>query len=173
MITISLLLIISCTLFILVSNHPIYCLFSLILTFVNFSILLLFLNLEFLALSYLIVYVGAICVLFIFVILLLNIRIYNFGNRRNLWWLSSFVLSIILLVGLYIFSDTVILSDIRFPNDVIIYERDINLYGKYFFNFKWQYLILTVLLLLLAVIATIAVSLKKNKIKQYQFDFFF
>ena len=131
MITITLLLIISCSLFILLTNHPIYSLFSLILTFVNFSILLLFLNLEFLALSYLIVYVGAICVLFIFVILLLNIRIYNFNNRKKFWWLSSMILSVFLLLSLYLFADINVVSDIKFPNDIIIYERDINLYGRY------------------------------------------
>lgn len=173
MIEFLLFLIIVCSLFILISNHPIYCLFSLILTFVNFSILLLCLNLEFLALSYLIVYVGAICVLFIFVILLLNIRVYNLAKRQNFWWLSAVVFSILLMLFLYFNSDLVMIEELRLPNEVISYERDVSLFGKFFFNYKWQYLILTVLLLLLAVIATIAVSLKKKNNSKIGFDFFY
>ncbi|RYD78219.1 MAG: hypothetical protein EOP84_14555 [Verrucomicrobiaceae bacterium] len=47
------------------NNNPIYSLLALILTFINFSFVLFSVKLEFLALAYLIVYVGAICVLFI------------------------------------------------------------------------------------------------------------
>ncbi|RYX79084.1 NADH-quinone oxidoreductase subunit J, partial [bacterium] len=159
--------------FILFSNHPIYCLFSLILTFINFSILLLFLGLEFLALSYIIVYVGAICVLFIFVILLLNIRVYNLASRENFWWLTTSLFLSGLLSAVYLNYRAVLIDVSRFPYIIASYQGDILLFGKSFFNYNWQYLLLTVLLLLLAVIATIAVSLKKSQNKNIKFSFFF
>lgn len=168
-----LLTIITLSLFILISNHPIYCLFCLILTFINFSILLILFNLEFLALSYVIVYVGAICVLFIFVILLLNIRVYNLSSRKNLSMLTTTLLISGLLSVLLINSDTEILDQLNNPGEVAAHNGGLLLFGKSFFDLNWEYLILTTLLLLLAVIATIAVSLKKKENNKVKFDFFY
>jgi len=59
---------------VILSRNPMYSILFLILCFCNVSCLLLSLELEYLPLVFLVIYVGAIAVLFIFVIMMLNIR---------------------------------------------------------------------------------------------------
>jgi NADH:ubiquinone oxidoreductase subunit 6 (subunit J) len=60
------------------TRNPIYALIYLIGTFVTVSMLLLSTGIEFLALLYIIVYVGAVMILFLFSIMMLDIKnIYN------------------------------------------------------------------------------------------------
>lgn len=55
-------------------KNPVYSVLFLILVFFNVSGLLILLNMEFIALTFLIVYIGAIAVLFLFVVMMLNIK---------------------------------------------------------------------------------------------------
>lgn len=57
------------------SKNPVYSVLFLILVFCNTAGLLLLLNLDFFALIFLIVYVGAIAVLFLFVVMMLDIKL--------------------------------------------------------------------------------------------------
>jgi len=58
----------------LFNKNPIYALLSLIMVFFNAIVLLLTLKIEFLALTFLIIYVGAIAILFLFVIMMFNLK---------------------------------------------------------------------------------------------------
>ena len=60
---------------ILFSKNPIHAVFFLIIVFLHVSLLLLLLHVEFLAFLIFIVYLGAIAVLFLFVIMIFNINI--------------------------------------------------------------------------------------------------
>lgn len=62
-------------LFVILTNNPVHSILALVLIFFLSSGLTLSLGVEFLALLILIVYVGAISVLFLFVVMLLNIRV--------------------------------------------------------------------------------------------------
>jgi len=53
---------------VITSKNPVYCVLYLILAFINSAILFLFLNAEFLAMLLIVVYVGAVAVLFLFVV---------------------------------------------------------------------------------------------------------
>jgi NADH-quinone oxidoreductase subunit J len=65
---------ISCSFFVIFSKNPVYAVFFLILTFCNVSSLLFLLRLEFLPIIFIVIYVGAIAVLFLFVMMMLNIK---------------------------------------------------------------------------------------------------
>jgi len=65
---------ISCALFVVLTMNTVYAVFFLIFSFCVASAILLYLGCEFLAMVFLIVYVGAIAVLFLFVVMMLNIR---------------------------------------------------------------------------------------------------
>lgn len=67
-----------CGLFVVTSRNPIHSVLFLVLVFFNVSGLLILLGVEFLALLFLIVYVGAIAVLFLFIIMMLSIKIPNY-----------------------------------------------------------------------------------------------
>jgi NADH-quinone oxidoreductase subunit J len=57
------------------SRNPVHSVLFLILAFCNSAGLLLLLEIEFLAMIFIVVYVGAIAVLFLFVVMMLNIKI--------------------------------------------------------------------------------------------------
>jgi NADH-quinone oxidoreductase subunit J len=60
---------------VVLSKNPVHSILSLILVFFNASSLLILLGSEFLAMLFIIVYVGAVAVLFLFIIMMLNIKI--------------------------------------------------------------------------------------------------
>lgn len=64
-----------CGVLVLSSYNAIYALLFLIILFSMCSIVLIWLHLEFLALILMIIYIGAIALLFLFIIMMLNIRI--------------------------------------------------------------------------------------------------
>jgi len=64
-----------CAILVITSKNPIHSVLFLVLVFFNVSALLIMLGVEFLALLFLIVYVGAIAVLFLFIIMMLSIKI--------------------------------------------------------------------------------------------------
>ena len=66
-------LIISSSILVIFSNNAVHSVLFLIFTFFNSAILFLLMNAEFLAMTLVIVYVGAIAVLFLFVVMMLNI----------------------------------------------------------------------------------------------------
>lgn len=68
-------LLLFCAICVIFSKNPIHSILFLVLTFFSASGLLLLQNLEFLGMIFLIVYVGAIAVLFLFVVMMLNIRV--------------------------------------------------------------------------------------------------
>jgi NADH-quinone oxidoreductase subunit J len=59
---------------VIISKNPIYSLIFLILVFCNATGLLLLFKIELLAMMFIIIYVGAIAVLFLFVVMMLNIK---------------------------------------------------------------------------------------------------
>jgi len=69
-----------------VSRNTVYSVFFLILVFVNVSILFIMIGAEFLGMIMLIVYVGAVAVLFLFVVMMLNIteQLTKRSSRRGL-----------------------------------------------------------------------------------------
>ena len=70
---VSLLLISS--IFVIFAENPVHSVLFLILSFFNVSCILLLFQVEFLSLLFLIIYVGAIAVLFLFVIMMLNVKV--------------------------------------------------------------------------------------------------
>ncbi len=63
--------------------NPMHALIALIFVFLATALLLLTLNLKFLGFIYLIIYIGAIAILFLFVIMLFNLRTLNKSIRFN------------------------------------------------------------------------------------------
>jgi len=85
-------------LFVFLAANPVHSVLFLILLFCNVAGLLLVLNVEFLALIFIVVYVGAIAVLFLFVCMMLNVKLEEMqGIFLNFFPISSFVLFILLV----------------------------------------------------------------------------
>src|SRR5256886_6759579 len=69
------LLAILCGVFVIISKNPIVSILFLIGLFLSISIYLIMLGLNFIGISYLLVYVGAVSILFLFILMLINVRI--------------------------------------------------------------------------------------------------
>src|SRR6201985_3967223 len=61
--------------FIIISKNPIVSVLHLILLFSSISCYLIIIGIKFIGLSYLLVYVGAVSILFLFILMLINIRV--------------------------------------------------------------------------------------------------
>lgn len=81
-----------CGIFVIISKNPIISVLFLIGLFAGISSYLIILGLTFIGLSYLIVYIGAISILFLFILMLINIRISELqGNTSNSLLLSILI----------------------------------------------------------------------------------
>ena len=88
------------------SKNTVHSVFFLILDFISISCLFIMIGAEFLGMMMLIVYVGAVAVLFLFVVMMLNV-----AQQKNQWFASSKSSSHIpigLLVSLIIFCELII-----------------------------------------------------------------
>ena len=84
-----------CTLVIGVRN-PIHSILFLILVFLNGSVILMALHVEFFALIFLVIYVGAIVILFLFMVMMLNIRYVNMIQRlADFFPYASFIVGLL------------------------------------------------------------------------------
>jgi NADH-ubiquinone oxidoreductase chain 6 len=64
-----------CGIFVIISKNPIVSVLFLIGLFLSISCYLIILGISFIGLSYLLVYVGAVSILFLFILMLINVRI--------------------------------------------------------------------------------------------------
>ena len=69
--------------FIIISKNPIVSVLHLIMLFSSVSCYLIFLGIKFIGLSYLLVYVGAVSILFLFILMLINIRVSELISNTN------------------------------------------------------------------------------------------
>ena len=89
-----------------VSKNTVHSVFFLILDFISISCLFIMIGAEFLGMMMLIVYVGAVAVLFLFVVMMLNVT-----QQQNQWFIStesSTHLPIGLLISLVIFFELIV-----------------------------------------------------------------
>jgi len=84
-----------CGIFVIISKNPIVSVLFLIGLFAAISSYLIILGLTFIGLAYLVVYIGAISILFLFILMLINIRISELQGNTN----NSLLLSI--LIGIF------------------------------------------------------------------------
>lgn len=86
------------TLFIIFLPNTVHAIFFLIFAFINAAGLLFLINMEFLGLVFLIVYVGAIAVLFLFVVMMLSIKVRTYSFKQ-----FFFTLPLGGIIGLFLF----------------------------------------------------------------------
>ena len=85
----------------ILSNNAIYSVFFLISIFINTSIIFILFNVDFLGILLLLVYVGAIAILFLFIVMMLNIK--KIENENNTYLILGFsIFSIFFIHFIYI-----------------------------------------------------------------------
>jgi NADH:ubiquinone oxidoreductase subunit 6 (subunit J) len=161
-------------LYILWVKNPLHAVFSLILVFINSALLLLSLDVNFIALVYVVLYVGAICVLFLFVVMTLNLRSIETLNRstyRN--ELIPFFLSFLISLAIYLYITISQVDTASINPDIGYLFTDVNITNfvpAYIFQSSMIFVLLT-LVLLLAIISPIIIA-SKTKISLKKQDLF-
>jgi NADH-quinone oxidoreductase subunit J len=162
----------SCGFLVSTAVNPIEGVLFLILAFFNAAAILFIFHAEFLGLVFVIVYVGAIAILFLFVIMMLNIKTSNTkGAFKYVGTLLSFVLfgwlSTYLLPHL-------IFSDVFSSENLFLSEQNTNLFllidslnnidimGQALFNYYLVAFLLAGIILLIALVGAIVLTLRFN-----------
>src|ERR1700758_4205445 len=84
--------------FIIVTKNPIISVLYLILLFSSISCYLIFIGVKFIGISYLLVYVGAVSILFLFILMLINIRVSELISDTN----NNIPLAVLAILGFFI-----------------------------------------------------------------------
>jgi NADH-quinone oxidoreductase subunit J len=175
----SLLLIVS-GLFVFISENPVHSVLFLILTFCNASAVLVLFNAEFLALVFIIIYVGAIAVLFLFVVMMLNVKVFSTVNFNYIPFVIAVTFIILIqsfliiekclsCLGLAAFSG----NPCEFDIDGMDNLTNIEIIGQDLYNYFLPCFLVCGLVLLVAMIGAIVLTLnfsssRKNELTYRQ-----
>jgi NADH-ubiquinone oxidoreductase chain 6 len=111
---------------ILISKNPIISVLFLIILFGNIAIYLNLIGLNFIGLSYIIVYIGAVSILFLFILMLINIRLSELQENT----MNSIPLAIIIILSLVYTIFQTLPSNISIINDYDNAFKSEYLYGN-------------------------------------------
>ena len=153
-------------LFVVLSRNPVHSVLWLILTFFGASGLFILLGAEFLALILMIVYVGAVAVLFMFVVMMLNINFKEIKSRLTKYLPLGVLIGLVLFVELgLVFGDFVPALSPKGDKNLLINEEIENtrqlglvLYTDFIIYFQ-----LAGIILLIAMIGAIVLTHQRRK----------
>lgn len=107
-----------CGILVIISKNPVVSVLFLIGLFLTIASYLMILGISFIGLSYLLVYVGAVSILFLFILMLINVRISELTTDNN----NSIPLSII----------TITIFNVAFYNALFVFDiNNINIFKFY------------------------------------------
>jgi NADH:ubiquinone oxidoreductase subunit 6 (subunit J) len=181
----------------IVSKNPIHSVLFLVFVFFNTAGLLILLGVEFLAMLFLIVYVGAVAVLFLFVMMMLNVKISESSSSVYRYLPIGLFLSVLFLFEIYLIvegdlnsidvfefnkPEYSILQDESLINiswvDSVVSPTNVDVIGSVLFTYYSFFLIMASIILLVAMIGAIALTLHRRSdvrrqdiFKQLQRDF--
>ncbi|QKX03154.1 NADH-quinone oxidoreductase subunit J [Wolbachia endosymbiont of Litomosoides sigmodontis] len=141
-------------------KNPVHAVLFLILTFVSSTVLFILLGAEFIAMMILIVYTGAIAVLFLFVVMMLDIDYI----RLHQSFAKHFIFSAILCVVFFLIISFVIRSSALNISNIINYNtNNVKAIGNLLYTDYMYAFHLSGILLLIAIVGTIALTLQNKK----------
>lgn len=155
---------------VITSRNPVHSALFLVLTFFTCSVLWMLLEAEFLAIVLVLVYVGAVMVLFLFVVMMLDINLAPLREGFISYLPVGLTVGVVMLVEMVL----VLISKAFAPNmlqaapkydadysntEVLGYE----LYTEYLFHFE-----IAALILLVAIIAAISLTMRRRVGTKYQ-----
>ena len=172
--------------FIIVTKNPIISVLFLILLFSNIACYLILLGVKFIGISYLLVYVGAVSILFLFILMLINIRISELISDTN----NNIPLALVTILTFVVLFTTVmpevsdklgimkqevytILQDIINIDNIeyvtsknwdgsLVDNTDIISIGNIMYTSYSIWLLITSIILLLAMVGAIVITIKQK-----------
>jgi len=170
-----------CGIFVIISKNPIISVLFLISLFLCISTYLMLSGMTFIGIAYLLVYIGAVSILFLFILMLINVRISELQGNTNNSLPLALIIGIILYYFLYRilpFSDLSKISN-KFLNIIYLDNKSENLYvtsniwdtmlinvshiisiGNVIYTNYFIWIVIASIILLLAMVGTIIITLK-------------
>lgn len=167
----------------IIAKNPIVSVLYLILLFSSISCYLIFIGIKFIGISYLLVYVGAVSILFLFILMLINIRVSELISDTN----NYIPLAILTILAFFVplsstlpdkkvildsqdskvdnfFSNT---EELKYVSSnswdtCIVNVSDITSIGNIMYTNYSMWLIITSLILLLAMVGSIVITIKQK-----------
>lgn len=167
------------------ARNPVHSVLFLILVFFNAAGLLVLLGLDFFAMIFLVVYVGAIAVLFLFVVMMLNIKIAEINEKRLRYLPIGGVLGILFLFEVLLIVDNDLIpllfydnlqaisqiQNLNFVNWINNVETITNIQavGNLAYTYYFYFFLMASIILLVAMIGAIVLTMQKSvRIKRQQ-----
>lgn len=152
------------------AKNPVHGVISLVITFGNITGLLLLIGVEFLGILFLLVYVGAIAILFLFVIMMINIKIEEILENTTRYIPIGILIGIVFYIEITILLKNIypkLVGEIWIPEYVDfskIYEYPgIMVIGEMLYKEYPSYIIIASIILLVALIAAIVLTLTHDE----------
>jgi NADH-quinone oxidoreductase subunit J len=164
------LVLISATMVISVKN-PVHSVLFLILAFISAAGLLFLLEIEFISLIFIVVYVGAIAVLFLFVVMMLDIKITDL-NRNFLKYFPigsflgfAFLIEILLILINILEFNSYEIGDNSYNIWInnIDFITNIEAIGQILYTYYFSYFLIAGIILLIAMVGAIVLTLTFNR----------
>jgi len=150
------------------SKNPVHSVLFLILVFCNSAGLFILLGVEFLAITFIIVYVGAIAILFLFVVMMLNIKLVELNENMLRYLPIGALIGVIFLFEIFLVLENNLISlnynlDSNNINNVwdnkITSYTNIELIGNILYTNNFYLFLVASLILLVAMIGAIILTL--------------
>ena len=163
------------------ARNPVHSVLFLILVFFNAAGLLILLGLDFFAMIFLVVYVGAIAVLFLFVVMMLNIKLAEINEKKLRYLPIGGLLGILFLFEMFLIVDNdliPLLSNSQITNvenitqiytlhltdwsTILETVTNINAVGQLIYTYYFYFFLIASLILLVAMIGAIVLTMHKK-----------
>ena len=163
------------------ARNPVHSVLFLILVFFNAAGLLILLGLDFFAMIFLVVYVGAIAVLFLFVVMMLNIKLAEINEKKLRYLPIGGLLGILFLFEMFLIVDNdliPLLSNSQVTNvqnitqiyslgftdwsTILETVTNINAVGQLIYTYYFYFFLIASLILLVAMIGAIVLTMHKG-----------
>jgi len=166
------------------ARNPVHSVLFLILVFFNAAGLLVLLGLDFFAMIFLVVYVGAIAVLFLFVVMMLNIKIAEINEKRLRYLPIGGVLGLLFLFEILLIVDNDLIPLLLYNTENFLEFKNLSFInwsenlqtvtniqaiGNLVYTYYFYFFLMSSIILLIAMIGAIVLTMQKGiRIKRQQ-----
>ena len=154
------------------SQHPVFSLLFLVSSFLFSSFLLFLLECEFLALLFVVIYVGAVAVLFLFAIMMLEFKLYNLAKNLTKYIPVGLIFGLILFIPLLKQISNQFATNVYFENfvynkhiswfDLADSVTDVEVYGQILYSYFILQFLVSGLILLVVLIGVVYLTNSHN-----------
>ena len=159
------LMVLGASVLVVTRRNPVHSVLWLLLVFVHIAVIFVFLNAEFLAAIQIIIYAGAVLVLFLFVLMLLDLRPPDLKRRLQKQWPVGAILatSFLVLFGIILSRTRTHVDPGMYTVDFIHSEGNVSTVGKVLFSDFILPFEIASLVLLVAILGAVVLAIKEVK----------